>query len=432
MQILGNGSIQPLENKSRYRCKKWRLWVSTDSGRYSRIHRGTWTSACKALESFKDELANKVPDSDTFAAYSASWLLWREKSGTLAPGTVANSRRDVAALCRSPLAQLALSTIAPSDCRDALMWIKENPVHDIDELSSTTMNKIAIALKQILAQAVDDGKIARNPMENIAIPKRDTQERQPLEPDELMRFVHDLNALPLDGRVVALYLMALLGLRRGEACAVYVDDIDGNLLTVHRAIKERDGTIGTPKSKASNRTLPIPPTLRDVLREWTITRAERGYDAQVLCCNTKNGILRPQLLDRWWRGDSQHNGIRELLGYPELTLHELRHSNLNMIARYLSPFDLQRYAGWSSIEPARVYIHDSLNELERAVGECYNVCKTSALFRDDLQSARYISANAKPHIGTFSHSPSSKQSSTQVAGSNPVHPTSDDARSDAS
>ena len=432
MKITGS-SIQQLEkDKPKSKCRKWRLWVTTEYGRKSRRFNGTYTEAQNALKAFEIELSDKIPNSDTFAAYAESWRLWREKSGTLAPGTVANSRRDVAALCRSPLASLALSTIAPSDCRDALMWIKENPVHDIDELSSTTMNKIAIALKQILAQAVDDGKIARNPMENIAIPKRDTQERQPLEPDELMRFVHDLNVLPLDGRVVALYLMALLGLRRGEACAVYVDDIDGNLLTVHRAIKERDGTIGTPKSKASNRTLPIPPTLRDVLREWTITRAERGYDADVLCCNTKNGILRPQLLDRWWRGDSQHNGIRELLGYPELTLHELRHSNLNMIARYLSPFDLQRYAGWSSIEPARVYIHDSLNELERAVGECYNVCKTSALLRDDLQSARYISTNTKPHISTFSHSPSSKQSSTQVAGSNPVHPTRDDARSDAS
>ena len=410
MQILGNGSIQPLENKPRYRCRKWRLWVSTDAGRYSRIHRGTWTSACNALESFKDELANKVPDSDTFAAYAASWLLWREKSGTLAPGTVANSRRDVAALCRSPLAQLALSTIAPSDCRDALMWIKENPVHDIDELSSTTMNKIAIALKQILAQAVDDGKIARNPMEHIAIPKRDTQERQPLEPAELMRFVHDLATLPLDGRVVALYLMALLGLRRGEACAVFVDDIDGNLLTVHCAIKERDGTIGTPKSKASNRTLPIPPMLRDVLRKWTVTRAALGYDADVLCCNTKNGVLRPQLLDRWWRGDAQHNGIREQLGYPDLTLHELRHSNLNMIARHLSPFDLQRYAGWSSLAPARIYIHDSLNELERAVAECFDVCKTCAPLREDLHAPRFTCANARPNLGTFSQKPSSEHS----------------------
>ena len=431
MKILGNGSIQPLENKPRYRCRKWRLWVSTDSGRFSRVHHGTWTSACNALEAFKDELSNKVPDSDTFAAYSASWLLWREKSGTLAPGTIANSRRDVAALCRSPLASLALSTIAPSDCREALLWIKEHPIHDIDELSSTTMNKIAIALKQILAQAVDDGKIARNPMENITIPKRDTQERKPLEPDELMRFVHDLATLPLDGRVVSLYLMALLGLRRGEACAVFVDDIDGNLLTVHRAIKERNGIIGAPKSKASNRTLPIPPKLREVLREWTITRAERGYDADVLCCNTKNGILRPQLLDRWWRGDATHNGIRDVLGYPELTLHELRHSNLNMIARYLSPFDLQRYAGWSSIAPARVYIHDSLNELERAMGECFDVCATSASLHENSTAPRFISANARPHIGTLLHSPSSKQSSELVAGSNPVHPTSDDSRSDA-
>jgi hypothetical protein len=38
-----------------------------------------------------------------------------------------------------------------------------------------------------------------------------------------------------------------------------------------------------------------------------------------------------------------------------------------MIARHLSPFDLQRYAGWSSIEPARVYIHADMSQLERAI-----------------------------------------------------------------
>lgn len=410
MKINGHGSIQPLEQKPRYRCRKWRLWVSTDAGRFSRVHHGTWTSACNALEAFKDELRDKVPDTETFAAYAGSWLLWREKSGTLAPGTIANSKRDVNALLRSPIASLALSTITPEDCRATLMWIKAHPINKNGELSNTTMTKIHAALKLILAQAVDDGKIAQNPMERIKPPRKDTEERTPLEPDELMRFVRDLSALPLDGRVVALYLMALLGLRRGEACAVYVDDIDGNLLTVHRAIKERDGTIGAPKSKASNRTLPIPPMLRDVLRKWTVTRAALGYDAEVLCCNTKNGVLRPQLLDRWWRGDSQHIGIRDELGYPTLTLHELRHSNLNMIARHLSPFDLQRYAGWSSLAPARIYIHDSLNELERAVAECFDVCKTCAPLREDLHAPRFTCANARPNLGTFSQKPSSEHS----------------------
>ena len=50
-----------------------------------------------------------------------------------------------------------------------------------------------------------------------------------------------------------------------------------------------------------------------------------------------------------------------------MKLHELRHSNLSMMARHMSPFDLQRYAGWSSIAPARVYVHDDLAAVTAAV-----------------------------------------------------------------
>jgi integrase len=54
-----------------------------------------------------------------------------------------------------------------------------------------------------------------------------------------------------------------------------------------------------------------------------------------------------------------------------MTLHQLRHSNLSMMARHMSPFDLQRYAGWSSIEPAKVYIHDDLEAVTKAVSKAW-------------------------------------------------------------
>ena len=426
VKIHGNGSIVALEPNPRHRCRKWRLYVSTDCGQKTRVFNGTWTAACKALEAFKTELAAQVSTNETFAAYAASWLLWREKSGNFAPGTIENNRREIAALNRSDLASLELSTITPETCRDALLWIKLHPVRKSGELTNTSMNKIFVTLNQIFSQAVDDGRMAANPMSKIKPPKPDTPEKRPLEPDELMRFVDDLRALPLDGRTMALYLMALLGLRRGEACAVYVDDIDANLLTVHRAIKERNGAIGRPKSKAANRTLPIPPMLRELITTWTNTRP---HDAPTLCCNTRGGVLIPQNLDRWWRGDAYHNGVRDVLGYPDMTLHQLRHSNLNMVSRYLSPFDLQRYAGWSSIEPARVYIHDSLYELERAIAACYSVQTSCKIPHEICHDSPIIRTFASTEIGTPPQNTRSDGLNTQVAGSNPVHPTSDYRRS---
>lgn len=365
MQIHGNGSIVPLEDKPKYRCRKWRLFVCTEEGKKSRVCTGTWTDACKALEAFKNELSDKVPASETFASYAALWLVWRENSRAFATGTIANNAREVRSLCRSKLSTMRLTDITPQDCREALIWIKQNPQRVDGELSNTTMNKIFITLSAIFNQAVEDGIIRVSPMYRISPPKPDTQEKVALTPDELYTFVHDLDALQLDGRVMALYLMALLGLRRGEACALSTHDISNGIAYVHAAIKDRNGEISAPKSPAGIRRLPCPRLLLLKVDEW---RDVRAYpDAPTLCHNSRGGVMRPQLLQRWWTGDSTHNGIREQLGYQDMTLHQLRHSNLSMMARYMSPFDLQRYAGWSSIEPARVYVHDDLASIRRAV-----------------------------------------------------------------
>ena len=363
MKIKGKGSITALDGKPKYRCRKWRLFVSTDCGRQTRVVEGTFTEACKALEAFKAELSDKVPVKETFAAYAALWLVWRDNSGQYAPGTITNNARDIKALCRSKLATLRIDEITPRDCREALLWVKMNPKRG-NELSNTTMNKICITLSAIFRQAEDDGIIPSSPMRNISPPRPDTEEKRALTPDELRAFVDDLDGITLDGRTMALYLMALLGLRRSEACAIGHDDFRDGFAHVHLAIKERNGAIGKPKSIAGIRSIPCPDRLTQKLEEW---QAVCAHDSVTVCCNTRGGILRPQLLQRWWSGDAKHIGVRESLGYPDLTLHQLRHSNLSMMARHMSPFDLQRYAGWSSIEPARVYVHEDLSEMQRAV-----------------------------------------------------------------
>lgn len=372
MKITGS-SIQQLEkDKPKSKCRKWRLWATTERGRKSKRVNGTYTDAQNALKAWSIELGDKIPNSDTFGAYAESWRLWREKSGEYAPGTIENDRREVNALRRTNLSMAKVDEITPEMCRTELMWLKENPVRGDGELSNTTMNSIYICLHAILQQAVDDGKLAKNPMAKIKAPRPDTKEKEALSPDELILLVNRLSDLPLDGRTMALYFMALLGLRRGEACAISDADISNGFAHVHASVKERNGKLGEPKSKASVRTLPMPPTLTTKVDEWRVLRDRIGwYDSTTICCNTQGGILRPQLLQRWWSGDVTHSGVRDSIGCSGMTLHQLRHSNLSMMARHMSPFDLQRYAGWSSIEPAKVYIHSDLDVVSRAVANAW-------------------------------------------------------------
>jgi len=363
--------IQQLEkNKPRSRCRKWRLWLNVEglATRPSRVFHGTYTEALNALEAFKLEYMDKVPDSDTLASYMALWLLWRENSGQFAPGTIAHDKRDVNAILRSSLAELPIAAIKPEDVRNGLLWVKQNPARKSGELTNATMNSIHITLNAVFRQAVDDERIIKNPMAHIKAPRPDTKEKEALAPEELSELIVKLSTLQLDGRVMALYFICYLGLRRSEACALMDSSIIDGYCHITQAVKERNGAIGETKYPSSVRTLPMPAALVDKCAEWQALKRRLGWhDTPTLCCNSQGGVLRPQLLQRWWTGDAKHIGAADKLGYHGLTLHQIRHSNLSMMARHMSPFDLKTYAGWSSIEPAKIYIHDDLSKVANAV-----------------------------------------------------------------
>ena len=226
----------------------------------------------------------------------------------------------------------------------------------------SSMGKFHQVLFEVMQQAVDDGKLARNPMASVKRPRLHVAEREALSPDELQLFLNRVDELPTDGRTVALYMMACLGLRCGEACALR-DEQFGETATVDSTVRAADRSIGRPKSSAGARTLPVPPRLAAKVGEWREVRRCIGLDgSETLCCNKRGGVMTTSAMENWWRCTA-----RAKLGCDGMTLHQLRHSNLSMMARHMSVFDLQRYAGWSSIAPARIYVHDDLDAVTRAV-----------------------------------------------------------------
>lgn len=364
MHVTGS-SIQQIEtDKPKKKCRKWRLWLNVEEldKRPSKYVTGRYMDAVDALKAFVEEYEQKAAPAGEFASYARKWQEWSINSGELAPGTLTNDKRNIAALLRSPLSSMELTSITPTDCRDALMWVKHNPVR-VEELTNTTMNKIYQTLNAILGQAWDDGLISSNPMSRIKAPKPDTKEKVALKPDEIEDLLNRLDTLKLDGRVMAMYFIILTGLRRGEVCAIKPEDLHGEMLVINKAVKERNGHVDTTKTPAGVRVVPMPQRLQNKVLEWLRMRP----DAETLCCNTKGGLLRPQYLYRWWHGDSTHIGMYEKLGYSYVTPHGLRHSNLSKVSRYMSIFDLKSYAGWSSIDPAKIYIHDDLDTLKSSI-----------------------------------------------------------------
>lgn len=123
--------------------------------------------------------------------------------------------------------------------------------------------------------------------------------------------------------------LAILSLRRSEICALTIDDLKGNRLTVNKSLVLSDNGFvlkPTPKTDASYRTITLPPDLADRIRA-------QGYIYN----------LKPNSIDQWIRRHLPE------LGIPQFSLHKLRH----FFASYAhdlgySDAQIQKMGGWST------------------------------------------------------------------------------------
>lgn len=376
MKVTGSSIEQLEKGKPKGKCRRWRLWVSTELGRKSKRFTGTWTQATQALAEYVAELEGIVPNAETFAAYADSWYAWTADSGRYAAGTLANFARDLRALKRV-LGDDKMDAIDPETCKAALVNLKHGGSMSGRELSNAYLAGIHSTLKTVMQTAEDDGRIARNPMARVPCPKPDTAEREWLSPAEVLDMLAKLDAQPVSQWTMPLYIMLMLGLRRGEAVALLDADVDMEpdgfggwvgTVHVHQAFKESSRKVEEPKTPAGVRTLPMPARLCDKVAEWREVRAALGHGhAEYLCCNARGLLMHAQNLNRWWR---LH---RDEYGCADMGLHQLRHSNLSMMARRMSPFDLKDWAGWSSIAPAKIYVHRDMDAMRAAVNDVWGM-----------------------------------------------------------
>lgn len=217
------------------------------------------------------------------------------------------------------------------------------------------------------ALLVKHGFIASNPCDIAAPPKSDTKEKPSLTQDSLRELIGKLN--PGEPNDIAIMLCALLGVRRGEAVALCWGDIDFDRLTVSISKSlEEDGTPKSPKSRAGIRNLPMPELMEDALR----TRKMAQRAAMPECLNQTDDTpivsdelgrrLLPHSLTTWWRRN------RAAYGQPNLTIHELRHTYLSMMAMAdVHPKVMQELAGHASSQTTMdIYSHVNMSAKKTA------------------------------------------------------------------
>ena len=203
-----------------------------------------------------------------------------------------------------------------------------------ESTSNDAANKARGTLSNALNKAVRQGLIARNPVDGVA--KFNHTPKVPIiwTDQEAWTFLRTA----ADHRLyAAFYLAASTGMRHGEVLGLRWDDIEGNVITVQRALITVTGgqvELSTPKTATGIRRIYIDEgTLTVLAQHHELQEAEAQAAAAAwdntgfVFTNQLGGMLNPRNFDRDWYELLERSGV------PRITFHGLRHLHTSQLVR---------------------------------------------------------------------------------------------------
>ena len=213
-------------------------------------------------------------------------------------------------------------------------------------------------LRTAFSDAVRSDRIAVSPVRGIDLPKLASERLNPPTPAQVSAI---LDAAP-EPYEAALALCAFGGLRRSEALALRWSDVDltERVLYVRQALSfvGRELTFDRPKSRDSERAVPMAPQLVEVLQSAKADQAARrlrlgqGWkDLDLVCDNGTGSAMHPERLSQ------ERFASSPAVSAFRARLHDLRHASITVqLAAGVPLVVASKVAGHSSTAfTARVY-----------------------------------------------------------------------------
>jgi len=326
----------------------------------------------------KKRKANEAPDTvfdacQLFLAVQEA----RIEEGEIGRGEFVNKTRHLNQMCGVRIGNKTVGSLTLDDVTYEIL--NENVKKSLGKnRAKKTVRRAFVTIKQMMKWCEDKGWFDKSPAAAIKISLKGEkrQELRRISPNE-MRSV--IEAAPEKYRKV-IQFAAYTGLRAGEQRALTWDDVDLDMGYVHvRSAIKWDGELGAPKTDKSERSVPLPGTVIQMLREWKMRQplkertnnlvfpTSMGYYADH--CNWRNRGLQATCLQ---------------LGLDKMTWHDLRHFYASVlifdaevsdpqVAAFLGHSDLgftyKEYARYFADRDRDVVIGKSLDRVFKASGQ---------------------------------------------------------------
>lgn len=221
-----------------------------------------------------------------------------------------------------------------------------------DGLAPNTIKFIYIILHSALDKALELGYVSRNVCDLISLPKRRQKEIRILSKEEMEHFLFCAKKHRL---YPAFLLLATTGMRRGEVLGLRWQDVDldKRTIVINQVLVSliRGITFQEPKTKTSQRTIPLLPGVTEELKkwrkQWLEERIKLGPDwpqTDLVFPSKVHTPILPRNFNRVFHSICKDAGIENF------TIHGLRHSFASyLLAQGENPKTVAEILGHSSV-----------------------------------------------------------------------------------
>lgn len=243
--------------------------------------------------------------------------------------------------------------------------IDERAVKDfIDEqmvrVCKGTVSHYIVTLKEILDLAMDKGIVSKNPAKTSLIPKggAKTRAEYTLEDGELEKLI----AASDESFRLAIYLAAVLGLRRGEILGLKTTDLKDGVLPIRRSwgeVAKSKFDYKSTKTVGSNRDVPVPNWLVEKWEEH-VTKFAVGA---VMFATLYGGPMSKDTFSNRWNKAKKGAKVN-----PELHFHDLRgYAGTEFVKKGATEREVMALLGHTSTQVSISYQKATLSALSEVM-----------------------------------------------------------------